>query len=268
MIISSRKNQTVARSRGLINEKKLREKESLIALEGEKLCVEALRAGLKAEYALFSEEAEKKFPQTVKTLSEVCTTYIVTDEVYSYISGQKTPQGIFLAAKLLDKSENLDRIIEKEKIILLDGIQDPGNLGTIIRTAEAFGIGGMILSGDCADPYSPKALRASMGSALRLTPFCAEDTLSGALTELKKAGFALYAAMLDKTAKKLGEFSFPKKTALIIGNEGHGISQSAAEQCEKLYIPIQTAESLNAAAAAAVFCYEMSHNLKKTKDLP
>lgn len=258
MIISSRKNQTVARSRGLINDKKLREKENLMALEGEKLCAEALRAGLKAEYALFSEEAEKKFPETVKSLSEICPTYTVTEEVYSYISGQKTPQGIFLAAKLLDKSENLDRIIEKEKIILLDGIQDPGNLGTIIRTAEAFGIGGVILSSGCADPYSPKALRASMGSALRLTPFCAEDNFLGALARLKNSGFALYAAMLDKAAKKLGEFPFPKKTALIIGNEGHGISESAAEQCEKLYIPIHTAESLNAAAAAAILCYEMS----------
>lgn len=257
MIIASRKNQTVVKSRGLINEKKLREKENLIALEGEKLCAEALRAGLNTEYALFSEEAEKNFPEMKKALSELCPTYIVTEEVYSYISGQKSPQGIFLAAKLLDKSKNLDRIIEKEKIILLDGIQDPGNLGTIIRTAEAFGIGGVILSGECADPYSPKALRASMGSALRLKPFCTYDTLLGALTRLKKEGFALYAAMLDNTAKKLGEFSFPKKTALVIGNEGHGVSASAAEQCEKLYIPIQTAESLNAAIAAGIICYEL-----------
>ena len=257
MIIVSRKNQTVVKSKGLINEKKIREKENLIALEGEKLCTEALRSGLKAEYALFSEEAEKKFPEIKKSLSELCPVYTVTESVYSYISGQKTPQGIFLAAKLLDKSKNLDRIIEKEKIILLDGIQDPGNLGTIIRTAEAFGIEGIVLSGDCADPYSPKVLRASMGSVLRLNPHCLSDTLLGALTELKKEGFTLYAAMLDNAAKKLGEFSFPKKTALIIGNEGHGISSSAAEQCEKLYIPIQTAESLNAAIAAGIICYEL-----------
>lgn len=256
MIITSRKNQTVTKSRGLLAEKKLREKEGLIAAEGLKLCGEALDAGLKAEYAVISEEAEEKFSDFAERLKGICPVYVVSRDIYFYLSGQKTPQGIFLALKLLDKSKNLDRILEKDKILLLDCVQDSGNLGTIIRTAEAFGIGGAILSSDCADPYSPKTLRASMGSAFRLPLWISpriEDTAAG----LKEKGYEAYAAMLDDTARRLGEFKFPKKCALAIGNEGHGVRESLAEQCEKLYIPIKGAESLNAAAAAAVICYEL-----------
>lgn len=256
MIIASRKNQMVVKSRGLLAEKKLREKEGLIAAEGVKLCTEALNAGLKAEYAIVSEEAEKKFSEITERLREVCQVYVVTQDIYFYLSQQKSPQGIFLALKLLDKSKNLDRILEKDKIILLDCIQDSGNLGTIIRTAEAFGIEGAVLSSDCADPYSPKTLRASMGSGFRL-PICVSSSLEDTVLKLKEKGFEVYAAMLDETARRLGEFAFPKRCALVIGNEGHGVSQETAKRCDKVYIPIRGAESLNAAIAAAVICYEM-----------
>lgn len=260
MIIASRKNQTIVKSRGLLAEKKLREKEGLIAAEGVKLCTEALDAGLKAEYAIVSEEAEKKFSEITERLRRVCPVYVVTQDIYFYLSQQKSPQGIFLALKLLDKSKNLDRILEKDKIILLDCIQDSGNLGTIIRTAEAFGIEGAVLSSDCADPYSPKTLRASMGSGFRL-PICVSDgagpSLEDTVLKLKEKGFEVYAAMLDETARRLGEFVFPKRCALVIGNEGHGVSRETAKRCEKVYIPIRGAESLNAAIAAAVICYEM-----------
>lgn len=256
MIITSRKNQTVMKSRGLLAEKKLREKEGLIAAEGLKLCGEALDAGLKAEYAVISEEAEEKFSDFAERLKGICPVYVVSRDIYFYLSGQKTPQGIFLALKLLDKSKNLDRILEKDKILLLDCVQDSGNLGTIIRTAEAFGIGGAILSSDCADPYSPKTLRASMGSVFRL-PLWITPRIEDTAADLKEKGYEAYAAMLDDTARRLGEFKFPKKCALAIGNEGHGVRASLAEQCEKLYIPIKGAESLNAAAAAAVICYEL-----------
>ncbi|MBD5139788.1 MAG: RNA methyltransferase, partial [Ruminococcus sp.] len=203
MIIASRKNQTVVKSRGLINEKKLRDRENLIAAEGIKLCEEAIRAGLVPEYAVFSEDAEKKYAEIKKSLSEKCQVFAVTNDIYAYLSAQKSPQGIFIAAKLLDKSKNLDRILEKDKILILDGIQDSGNLGTIIRTAEAFGIGGVILSPDCADPYSPKTLRASMGSAFRLP--LVTMPLEAAAAMLKEKGFDLYAAMLDESARRIGE---------------------------------------------------------------
>ena len=256
MKITSRKNQLVALSKGLLREKRLRDEEGLFGAEGVKLCLEALKAGIEAKWALVSETACGKFVEAVREIEEKCAVTVVSDDVYLYLSEQKSPQGIFLAGQILDKSVNLDRILNSGKILLLDCVQDSGNLGTMLRTAEALGIGGVILSGDCADVWSPKTLRASMGSAFRL-PVCVMDTV-GAVKAVKERGFAVYAAMLDETAKRLGSFRFPEKSAVVIGNEGHGVSREAAELCEKVYIPIQGAESLNAAAAAAILCWELS----------
>lgn len=256
MKITSRKNQLVVQSRGLLREKKLRDGEGLFAVEGVKLCLEALSAGITAKWALVSETASEKFVEAVTEIEQSCAVTVVSDDVYSYLSDQKSPQGIFLAGQILDKSVNLDRILSSDKILLLDCVQDSGNLGTMLRTAEALGIGGVVLGEGCADIWSPKTLRASMGSAFRL-PTCCMD-IAAAVTAAKEKGIAVYAAMLDDTAQRLGSFDFPKKSAVLIGNEGHGVSGEAAELCQKVYIPIQGAESLNAAAAAAILCWELS----------
>lgn len=255
MIITSRKNEIAVKSKRLLSEKKLRDKEGLFGAEGFKLAEEAIAAGISAEYALVSETAEKKFPQCVGLLNKSCRVFTVSDEVYLYLSEQKSPQGIFLAGKILDKSQNLDRILENGKILMLDCVQDSGNLGTMLRTAEALGIDGAVMGTGCADIWSPKTLRASMGSVFRL-PLCSADLLD-AVERANEKGFEVYAAMLDDSALALGSFKFPKKAAAVIGNEGHGVSLRVAERCRKLYIPIAGAESLNAAAAAAVICWEM-----------
>ncbi|MCH5200333.1 MAG: RNA methyltransferase [Oscillospiraceae bacterium] len=256
MKITSRKNQLVVQSRGLLREKRLRDEEGLFAVEGVKLCLEALSAGITPKWALVSETAAEKFVEAVREIEQSCAVTVVSDDLYDYLSEQKTPQGIFLAGQILDKSVNLDRILSSGKILLLDCVQDSGNLGAMLRTAEALGIGGVILGDGCADVWSPKTLRASMGSAFRL-PACAVD-MAGAVKTVKEKGFAVYAAMLDDTAQRLGSFAFPEKSAVVIGNEGHGVSAEVAGLCQKVYIPIQGAESLNAAAAAAILCWEMS----------
>lgn len=264
MIITSRKNEIAVKSKRLLSEKKFRDKEGLFGAEGVKLAREAIAAGISAEYALVSETAEKKFPECADMLNKCCKVFAVSDEVYSYLSQQKTPQGIFLAGKILDKSQNLDRILENRKILMLDCVQDSGNLGTMLRTAEALGIEGVAMSGDCADIWSPKTLRASMGSVFRL-PLCSTE-LPEAVERAAGKGFAVFAAMLDEGAEALGSFAFPEKTAVVIGNEGHGVSEQVAARCRKVYIPIVGAESLNAAAAAAVICWEMkASSSKKTK---
>lgn len=255
MIITSKKNEIAVKSRRLLSEKKIRDREGLFAAEGFKLAEEAIKAGIELEYALISFEAAEKFSETVMLLEKKCRIYSVSNEVYQSISEQKSPQGIFIAGKILDKSENLDRILTDDKILMLDCVQDSGNLGTMIRTAEALGIEGAILGEGCADPWSPKTLRASMGSIFRL-PF-SMVSLSEVIERAKEKDFTVYAAMLDESAQELGTFDFPKKTAVIIGNEGHGVGEKIAEKCEKLYIPIKNAESLNAAAAAAVICWEI-----------
>lgn len=175
---------------------------------------------------------------------------VITEDISEYISDTKTPQGLYAAAEL--REWELPR--NANRIIVMDGVQDPGNVGTILRTAEAFGFDGAVLLGACADVYSPKTLRASMGSSLRF-PFvcCAAEELRSVLD-----GFAIYAAMLDSSAAALGETAFADRSAVIIGSEGRGVSTEAAAVCdEKLYIPIGGAESLNAAVAAAVIMWEI-----------
>lgn len=251
-IISSKTNVAVRLLRELLRDKKARDERGLFAAEGDHLCGElaALDGGI--ELFAYTETAAGKYPETVrKMLGRAAKAIVITDALSEYISDTKTPQGLFAAAE-----KPLERLPgNARRIIVLDGVQDPGNVGTMIRTAEAFGIDGAVLLSGCADAWSPKTLRAAMGSAFRL-PIV--DCAAGELPALLD-GFSVYGAMLDETAKQLGEVKFPEKTAVVIGSEGRGISPEIAKVCgEKIYIPIRSAESLNAAAAAAVLLWELS----------
>lgn len=250
--ISSRKNDGVRFLRELLRDKRLRDKRGAFAAEGDHLCGELVRTGFEVSLCAYTERAAEKYPETVRLLCEKAGKVIViTEELSEYISDTKSPQGLFAAAERFERPlpENARRIV------VLDGVQDPGNVGTMIRTAEAFGIDGAVLLSGCADKWSAKTLRASMGSVFRLPAVsCGPEELSERL-----CGFSLYGAMLDDTAKRLGEVCFPEKTAVVIGSEGSGISPEIAEICgEKIYIPISGAESLNAATAAAVLLWELS----------
>lgn len=258
MIITSRKNPIVQKSRLILSEKKFRDTEGLFGAEGCKLAEEAINSGFKPDFAVITEAAAQKFPKTVDLIQKNSQIYYVTPEIYLYLSEQKAPQGIFLALEkksALDKSKILDKILSGSTILMLDCVQDSGNLGTMIRTAEALGIDGIILGEGCADLWSPKTLRSAMGSIFRAN--AVNLPLAEAAEAAKAKGFQIYAAMLDSAALPLGSFAFGEKTAVIVGNEGHGVSDTLAANCKKLYIPITSAESLNAAAAAAVLCWEM-----------
>ena len=251
-IISSRKNANVRLIRELFREKRARDERGEFAVEGDHLCGELSRSGFRVTLAAYTERAAAKYPETVAMLSEKADTVtVITEELAEYISDTRSPQGLFAAAEVHGASAFDEKA---RKIIVLDGIQDPGNVGTVIRAAEAFGADGAVLVNGCADVWSPKTLRASMGSAFRLPVINADI---GDLPNLL-SGFTVYGAMLDSTAKRLGAEKFPEKTAVVIGSEGAGISPEVAAMCgEKLYIPINGAESLNAAMAAAVILWEL-----------
>lgn len=263
--ISSRKNAKLRFLRQLLREKRMRDEHGIFAVEGDHLCGELVKAGLTVTFAAYTERAAEKYPETAEMLRKNAEElYVITEEVSEYISDTKSPQGVFAMAEIPDRrglNNSRSASVFGEgagRIVVLDGIQDPGNVGTIFRTAEALGTDGAILLGACADVWSPKTLRASMGSVFRL-PFvnCTAEELSELLP-----GFTLFAAMLDKNAKRLGEVKFPEKTAVVIGSEGAGISPETAELCgEKLYIPIEKAESLNAAVAAAIILWELRTRL-------
>lgn len=247
MLITSRKNPAAAAYRELNRDRKTREGEGKFNIEGVRLCEEALNAGLEITAAFVTGTAEKKYP-------EICGRFeytLITDEIGEYIADTKSPQGVFVTAKIPDRP-----FAGGSRLIILDGLQDAGNVGTIIRTAEALGMDGVILSPDCADIWSPKVVRGAMGSLFRLPVTVTE--LPALITGLRNDGFTVYAAVLDKNAQTIDEADFPGKCAVIIGNEGNGVSQEVINSADgNIYIPIRNAESLNAAIAAAIFCNAM-----------
>lgn len=252
--ISSRKNQNVRFMKELFSSSECRRESRMFAVEGDHLCGETAELDFKIGLFMFTEKARAKYPKTVEKACEKSEkSLVITEEISEYISDTKAPQGLFAAVE----KRSRDILENARKIVVLDGVQDPGNVGTIIRTAEALGIEGAVFTGKCADVFSPKTLRASMGSALRMPLGYADENN---LRE-KLGGFSIFAAMLDENAKKLGELDFPEKTAVVIGSEGSGVSPEIAALCdEKVYIPIKKAESLNAAAAAAIILWELSKN--------
>lgn len=254
MVITSRKNDAVKRFRELLREKSARDAQGVFAVEGDHLCGELAKSGYGIISVLTTERAEEKYPQTAALLRQKCSDVtVISGDVAEYISDTKAPQGLFaIAEKPVSPG-----IGGARRLVLLDGVQDPGNVGTIIRAAEALGFGGAVLSPDCADIWAPKTLRASMGSVLRLT--CVIGSMQEQVRALRADGFSVYGAMLDKSAARLGEIEFPERAAVVIGSEGRGVSPDVAAECTRaVYIPISGAESLNAAAAAAIILWELS----------
>lgn len=253
MVITSRQNDTVRRFRELIRSKSERDEQGLFCAEGDHLCGEAVSAGLEIVSALATQRALEKYPGCAEALSRACGSILtISEELSGYISDTKSPQGLFALVRRGERSS-----LSGRKIVMLDGVQDPGNVGTVLRTAEALGIDCAVLSEGCADIYSPKALRASMGSVFRLP--CITGPLEENIKKLRADGFEVYCSALDDTALRLGEFIFPEKAAVVIGSEGSGVSRSVRAECgNTLYIPISGAESLNAAAAASIILWELS----------
>ena len=169
----------------------------------------------------------------------------------------KTPQGVLFLGR--QNSTPLPEHPEGCRYLILDGVQDPGNVGTIWRTADAFCADGLILCNGCADPWSPKTVRSTMGAAFRLPVY--EETLESAAGKLAGAGIPLYATALGLVCSDVRQADF-SRCAVVIGSEGRGISQQALELCSvRLRIPMSSrCESLNAASAATVVLWEMNRD--------
>ncbi len=255
--ITSRSNPLIKEAAKL-SDKKHREKTGLFAFEGRKLLAEALQLGAPLENIFVTEKA-------LPIISEMdikCRITLVSDEVYEKISFEKSPEGIFCVSKALDKLHNLFIIDRREhfsdgSIFILDGIRDPGNLGTVLRTASAFGCGAVIMSDDCADIYNSKTVRASMGAIFRQRTLRTSD-LPATVTHLRKNGRIVYAAALDKSSLSLFDIKVDSNVCFIVGNEGNGIRREVIDACDaSVIIPMEeSTESLNAAMASTVLLYE------------
>ena len=193
----------------------------------------------------------------------------VTDEVMKKMADTRTPQGVLAVVSMYQYSEEevLDGYkemgIEKPLLLILENIQDPGNLGTMLRSSEGAGVTGVILSKGSADVYNPKVIRSTMGSIFRM-PFMYVDNLPAFVEKLSERGIKTYAAHL-KGKRNYDKFDYTKPTAFLIGNEGNGLSKETADAAsEYVLIPMKgQVESMNAATSAAILTFEASRQRRK-----
>ena len=243
---------------------KLREKDSfrksegLFFIEGARLCADAVLSSVKIKELYVTESARLKYSEYVRLAENVAErSFLVSEEVAEKLSDTKNPQGVFCICKMLDKNTNIGKIKYNGKYIALENVSNPSNFGAVVRTAEAVGLDGVIVSGGC-DIYNPKSQRAAMGSLFRLN-IVEVDDLPDFLKSLAENGMSVYAGVPDSDAEKITEVDMKNGVVTIIGNEGNGISDATKQASTKLVtIPMQgRAESLNAAAAASIMIWEM-----------
>ena len=255
--ITSKDNSLIKKISKLNTSAKQRREQGLFVAEGLRLSIDAMLSDCEITALLITEKALNKYSESINKLIEYSSaSYLVKESVFNSISETKTPQGVLCLIKTLDKKSLFDTIKDNGKFLALDGIQDPSNLGTILRTAEAVGIDGVILSKDCCDIYSPKVVRGSMGAVFRL-PCITVNTIRDFLLEHKNV--KSFASVVDNVAEKINEINFSKPCIAIVGNEGNGVKQETLEVCDKKFtIPmLGRAESLNASVAASIIMWEM-----------
>ena len=244
--ITSTKNPRVLRWRSL-SERKGRRAEGCFLAEGRKMVSEALASGFPVEAVLLDESRLDTL-----TPPEGVPCFCLAEHVFAAVCDTKTPQGIAAVVRMAPRPPAGTRLLA------LDDVQDPGNVGTILRTADAAGIDGVLLSAGCADVFSPKVLRATMGSIFRVGLRVTDD-LPGALRELREAGFTVLSSQLDgEPFYRRGPVG--ERFCLIVGNEGNGISEACKREATmRVRLPMRGgAESLNAAVAAGIMMYGLT----------
>ena len=242
--VTSRKNPLLQSVRKLLSSRRERETAGLFVADGTKLLQEAVRWWPGLETVILSDGIEVDLPEHVQLVR-------VPEDVMASVSPMQTPQGALFLCRLPEKKE----FVPKPGMLLLDGIQDPGNLGTILRTADALNVPVALLEG-CADPYSHKVVRASMGAVFR-TPVVT-TTWEQAQSACRAAGIPVAVTALSDSARNIREASVATM-AVVIGSEGQGVRREILENADsQLIIPMNShCESLNAAIAAAIVMWQM-----------
>ncbi|MBP3396342.1 MAG: RNA methyltransferase [Clostridia bacterium] len=264
-IITSKQNPLVMLTASLA-ERKYRRKEGLFRFDGKKLLLEALAANIPLHAVLLKASAADALLAETGALSLPDSTraVLLSDAVFDRLSEEKAPEGVIVVAPLLSNVQGyhggepaFDEALLPGHTLLLESVRDPGNLGTIIRSASAFGIANLVLSADCADPYHPRVIRGAMGTLFHHHITVVEDPVAAAL-RLRERG-AVYAATLKGDSRRLGEIAFGSADTVMVGNEGHGLSRALINAASgTVFIPMETGvESLNAGVAASVLAYEL-----------
>lgn len=255
--IESRSNEKIKYAASLAESAKKRAESGEFLLEGARLCRDAAQSGIEIRLAFFTGGALEKYGEYINVIkSYAAECFELAPHVAQRLSETAGSQGVFCVCAVA-KKETGDALDKNGKYIALENIQDPSNFGAICRTAEALGLAGMILCGGC-DIYNPKALRAAMGTSLRMKIIMSEN-LPLLLKSAQAKGMKTLASTPDCGAEDIRIADLSGGVIAVVGNEGAGISEETARACGKaVTIPMKgKAESLNAAAAAAILMWEL-----------
>ena len=257
--ITSRQNESIRQHAKLLQSPSKRREERRFLCEGARLCLDAVRSGVSIEVCYVTEKAMEKYPDYCGTVIQCAQrSYQIVDQVAPLLSDTKNPQGIFCVCKMPESTlRDIDMPLRGHYLALED-MQDPANLGTVLRTAEALGVNGILLTKQCCDVFSPKVLRGSMGAVFRLPLFFCES-MEQAVDRLNERGFSTLASVVSEDAVPVSLVDFTRPTVMLIGNEGNGLTEETTKVCAlPVTIPMAgRAESLNASAAAAILLWEM-----------
>ena len=242
-------------------DKKARDSAGLMLVEGEVMIREALACGLSLSEMIYEEGAEGRYAELASLVQAAGgRAFSVPRALIESVAGPRTPQGVCASFRMPRRRSPEGDL--PDRLVALNGVQDPGNVGTIWRTADAAGFGGLLMDGACADPFSPKVQRAAMGSGFRLPVFEAAD-MGETLHRLRGTGYAVVVSCLD--GEPFYQTNLPRgRVVLVVGSEAHGVSDSVKAQADlRLKLPMRGgAESLNAAVAAGIMMYEMTKFLE------
>ena len=262
-MITSTSNARVKELVQLQKKSKVRNEQGVFLVEGVKMYQEIPQEQLVKVYV--SETFADKHKEEINRLKDRRKLEYLSDHFFQYVSDTKTPQGILCVVR--QSTYCLEDILEAEDahLLVLDNLQDPGNLGTILRTAEGAGVTGIIISKESVDIYNPKVIRSTMGSIYRV-PFVYVEDLKEAIAKVKAHGIFTYAAHLDGK-NSYDKEDYTKKTAFLIGNEGNGLRKEIADLADTwIRIPMQgQVESLNAAIATSVLMFETARQRRNQR---
>lgn len=256
-IITSTSNEKIKRVTMLVNNAKARRKEGLFAVEGLRIASEIPEGVLEECYVSEGFAAEHEISEVFGYETD---TVVVSSSVFKKMSDTQNPQGILCVCRKNEETADdflAGRRIGELRLLILEGIQDPGNLGTMIRTAEGAGFDAIIADENTVDVYNPKVTRSTMGSLFRMPVIYTQD-LPAFIDDIKQSSVTVYAAHLDGK-KSYREVRYGSRIAFLIGNEGAGLSDEITKKADELVrIPMQgKLESLNAAVAAALLMYSL-----------
>ena len=257
-IITSKDNPVIKLYQKLASSKKERLQYGLFVLEGLRITQDALSEQSGLTHVILTKQAYDKFgDELFQADLRDAKTIVISNELGNRIASTGTTQGVFAICRIPVQKELSSAMKENGKYVVLFGLQDPGNVGMIIRTADALGLDAVILSGSC-DIYSPKVIRSTMGSVFRADIYIENDT-EKLFSALERAGVTSSAAVIDKDAVNVVKCGFDGSQAVFIGNEGNGLPADIASRCSrKVIIPMHgNINSLNAAMAAGILMWEL-----------